>query len=86
MELDENQWITTTTPQQLLAVDEALCRLIQEDRNAGELVKLRYFSGMSVEEAADALDIPRTTAYRHWTYARAWIRAKLQTGADPSSS
>ena len=85
-EFDENHWITTTTADQLLAVDEALSKLGQEDPLAAQLVKLRYFAGMSVEEAADVLDVSRTTAYRHWTYARAWIRAKVKAGSDSSDS
>ena len=80
LDLDENQWITTTTPDQLLAVDEALSKLAQEDPTAAEVVKLRYFAGMSVEEAAEALGIHRATAHRHWAYARAWIRADVRSG------
>jgi RNA polymerase sigma factor (TIGR02999 family) len=76
--LDENDWITAITPDQLLAVDEALARLAHEDATAAEVVKLRYFAGMSVDEAAQVLGIHRTTAYRHWAYARAWIRAELR--------
>jgi DNA-directed RNA polymerase specialized sigma24 family protein len=45
---------------------------------AAELVKLRYFAGFSVESAADTLGLPRTTAYRHWTYARAWLISQVQ--------
>jgi len=81
--LDENDWITATTPDQLLAVDEALSRLAHEDATAAEVVKLRYFAGMSVDEAAQVLGIHRTTAYRHWAYARAWIRADLRPDGTP---
>jgi RNA polymerase sigma factor (TIGR02999 family) len=80
VDLDENQWVTNTKPEQLLAVDEALSKLEQEDSTAAAIVKLRYFAAMSVEEAAASLGIPRATAYRHWTYARAWIRAEVQSG------
>jgi RNA polymerase sigma factor (TIGR02999 family) len=62
---------------ELMAIDEALERLAAEDRQAAELVKLRYFAGLSIEEAAQALSISRATAYRHWTYARAWIRCEV---------
>ena len=79
MDLDEDQWIATTTPDQLLAVDEALEKLAQEDPTAADVVKLRYFAGMSVAEAAEALGIHRATANRHWAYARAWIRADIQS-------
>jgi len=64
-------------PEEVLVVDEALSKLAAEDALAAELVKLRYFAGLSVEEAADALGISRATAYRHWTYARAWIRCEV---------
>ena len=86
MDLDANHWVTTTTADQLLAMDEALSKLGQEDPLAAQLVKLRYFAGMSVEEAADVLDVSRTTAYRHWTYARAWIRAKVKAGSGSSDT
>ena len=86
VDLDANQWVTTTTADQLLAIDEALSKLGQEDPLAAQLVKLRYFAGMSVEEAADVLDVSRTTAYRHWTYARAWIRAKVKAGSGSSDT
>mgnify|MGYP001558900515 CR=1 FL=1 len=75
--LDEADLITTTTPDELLAVDEALEKLAAEDAPAAEIVKLRYYAGMSVEEAADALGLSRATAYRHWTYARAWLRCAV---------
>ena len=44
---------------------------------AAEVLKLKYYTGLSVDEAAKALRVPRATAYRHWTYARAWVRAEL---------
>ena len=51
-----------------------LTRLAAIDPTAAELAKLRFFGGLSVEEAGDALGVPRATAYRNWTYARAWLR------------
>jgi RNA polymerase sigma factor (TIGR02999 family) len=61
----------------LLLLDDALGRLSGEDATAVEIVKLRLFAGLSVEEAADALGLARATAYRHWTFARAWLRCEL---------
>jgi hypothetical protein len=58
-----------------------LVRLSAEDETAVEIVKLRLFAGLSVEEAADALGLGRATAYRHWTFARAWLRCEL--GEEP---
>jgi RNA polymerase sigma factor (TIGR02999 family) len=79
IELADDLWATTISPDQVLAVDESLARLALDDAVAAEVVKLRYFSGMSVAEAADAMGIHRATAHRHWTYARAWIRADART-------
>jgi len=76
-ELFENDLITHVSPDELLAVDETLERLAVEDPQGVELVKLRYFGGFSIEEAADILQISRATAYRHWHFARAWIRDEL---------
>ena len=60
--------------EQLLALDEALTRLAAEDPVAARVVELRHFAGLSIEDAADTLGLSRATAYRHWTYARAWLR------------
>jgi RNA polymerase sigma factor (TIGR02999 family) len=59
---------------QLLALDEALTRLAGEDPVAARVVELRHFAGLSIEGAAATLGLSRATAYRHWTYARAWLR------------
>jgi RNA polymerase sigma factor (TIGR02999 family) len=64
-------------PERLLEIDDALDRLAAENRVIAELVKLRIFAGLSVDEAATALGISRTTGFRHWTYARAWLRAEF---------
>lgn len=62
---------------QLLALDAALARFAAEDPVAARVVELRHFAGMSIEEAATALGISRATAYRHWTYARAWLQEAI---------
>lgn len=67
---------------QLLAVHESLDRLEAEDPVKAQLVKLRYFVGMSVEEAASALNISRATAVRYWTYVKAWLTAELGEEAE----
>jgi RNA polymerase sigma factor (TIGR02999 family) len=67
----------------LLALDEALGKLAAEDPEAAAVVKLRYFAGLSVEEAAQALDMSRASAYRHWTFARAWLLNELG-GDEPA--
>ena len=73
-----------TLPDEILVVSEALDRLAVEDPQAAELVKLRYFAGLSVEEAAEATGISRANAYRHWVYARSWIRCELLGEGGPS--
>jgi RNA polymerase sigma factor (TIGR02999 family) len=65
------------SPDDLLALDDAVTRLAAEDAAAADLVKLRLYAGFSVEEAADALAISRAQGYRHWTFARAWLRCAL---------
>jgi RNA polymerase sigma factor (TIGR02999 family) len=57
----------------LLALNDALDRLAKEDAAKAELVKLLYFAGLNLEEAAAVQGISRTTAYRHWLFARAWL-------------
>jgi RNA polymerase sigma factor (TIGR02999 family) len=66
----------------LLALDEALARLEQEQPAKAQLVKLRYFGGLSVREAAETLGISTATADRYWAYARAWLQREM-AGADP---
>lgn len=61
----------------LLHVNEALNRLSAESPEKAELVMLRYFAGLSIPEAAEALGISEATAKRHWSYARAWLFAEL---------
>jgi RNA polymerase sigma factor (TIGR02999 family) len=60
--------------EKLLALDAALIRFAAEDPVAARIVELRHFAGLSIEDAATALGMSRATAYRHWTYARAWLR------------
>src|SRR6185436_18530068 len=64
---------------QLLAVNEALEKLAAQDKQKAELVKLRYFVGMTIEEAADVLGISSGTAKRHWAYARAWLAQEINS-------
>jgi RNA polymerase sigma factor (TIGR02999 family) len=61
----------------LLALDEALEKLTVEDKDSADLVKLRYFAGLSLTEAAEALGLPARTAGRRWAYARAWLGEEM---------
>jgi DNA-directed RNA polymerase specialized sigma24 family protein len=67
----------TVQPERLLAIHDVLDKLVEESPVAAELVKLRVFAGLSIQDAAVALEVSRTTAFRHWTYARAWLRTEL---------
>jgi RNA polymerase sigma factor (TIGR02999 family) len=81
VQLHAADWITCEQPDRLLQLSDALDKLAAEDALAASLVKLRLFTGLSVEDAAEALGVSRTTAFRRWTYARAWLRAELGDGA-----
>jgi RNA polymerase sigma factor (TIGR02999 family) len=70
---------------ELLAVNEALERLEQLDPPKAELVKLRYFGGLTIPEAAQTLGISVTTANRYWAYARAWLHEELAAGGESPS-
>lgn len=75
-ELAEGDWFSRATPEELVALDDSLSRLAVDDPLAAEIVKLRVFVGVSLDEAAECLKISRATAYRHWAYGRAWLRAE----------
>jgi RNA polymerase sigma factor (TIGR02999 family) len=64
---------------ELLALDEALVRLTQQDQVKADLVKLRFFAGLTLEQAAQVLGISRATAIRHWSFARAWLFRQVRT-------
>jgi RNA polymerase sigma factor (TIGR02999 family) len=69
----------------LLALHEALDRLAAEEPVVAELVKLRYFAGLTAEQAASALGLSLRTANRHWAYARAWLYQRLNPAGDTSA-
>jgi RNA polymerase sigma factor (TIGR02999 family) len=73
MDVDELEIASPAPDEQLLALDEALNRFAQQEPQQSELVKLRYFVGMTIEEAADMLGVSEATAKRWWVYARAWL-------------
>ncbi len=76
-ELKEEHWVEQGPSEELLAVDEALEALAKEDPTAANLVKLRYFAGMTMTEAASTLGMPLRSAEALWTYARAWLRRQI---------
>jgi RNA polymerase sigma factor (TIGR02999 family) len=68
--------------EELLALDEALQKLAEQDPLKAKLVELRYFAGLTGDQAAEVLDISPATADRHWAYARAWLQAEVRGGDD----
>jgi RNA polymerase sigma factor (TIGR02999 family) len=67
----------TTLADELLDIDHALTRLAAEDPEAARLIELRYFAGLSIEDAAELVGVSRSTAYEHWSYARVRLRTLL---------
>ena len=70
--------------QDLLALNDALSRFEQESPQKAELVKLRYFAGLTVDQAAELLGISSSTADNYWAYARSWLRIRLADSQDVS--
>jgi RNA polymerase sigma factor (TIGR02999 family) len=77
IDFDSELQISDEADENLLALDEALQRLAIEDLQAADVVKLRYFAGLTIEETASALGISVRTVNRHWAYARAWLFRQL---------
>jgi RNA polymerase sigma factor (TIGR02999 family) len=78
--IDSLDLAAESQPEALLRVHEALEKLSAEDSLKAELIKLRFFVGLGIPEAAELLGISPTTAKRHWTFARAWLYNELQSG------
>jgi RNA polymerase sigma factor (TIGR02999 family) len=72
---------TRMSSDELLDLEEALEKLKQQDPVKAQLVTLRYFGGMTIEQAAEVLGISRVTAHRYWTYARAWLHQQITGSA-----
>lgn len=77
-DLVESQIVAPQPDEELLAVHEVLDDLAEHDSEKAELVKLRYFIGLTVEETSDVLGISEPTVKRHWAYARAWLFRRLK--------
>jgi RNA polymerase sigma factor (TIGR02999 family) len=75
--LDNADAAYTPPETDLVDIDEALTRLAAEDPQAAQLVKLRFFGGLSIEDAAEAVGLSRSSAYEHWAYARVRLRCLL---------
>ena len=77
VDIADVQLAVETPPDVLLAVNDALEKLAREDPEKAELVKLRFFVGMTIPEAAQALEVSEMTAKRRWNFARAWLYKQL---------
>jgi RNA polymerase sigma factor (TIGR02999 family) len=84
IELDALSDAIAASPDELLDLDSALESLSTAYPQCAELVRLRFFAGLTLEEAATALGIPRRTADRHWSFARAWLFDKLSHDNRPN--
>jgi RNA polymerase sigma factor (TIGR02999 family) len=82
VELSEVDIPASADSDRWLMLDDALTRLAQEDAEVAEVAKLRLFAGLSADDAASSMGISRATAFRHWTYARAWLQARLTENDD----
>lgn len=81
--IDEVEIVAAVQDDELLAVHEALEKLAAHDAQKAELVKLRYFAGLTIDEAAEVLGISTPTAKRCWTYARAWLYRAIEKDRSP---
>ena len=86
VELSDRDLVSIGTADQIVAFDEALAQLTDEEPEGAELVKLVVFGGFSVEKAGKLLGLSRATAYRHWSYTRAWLKTRLAAGETSPSS
>ncbi len=84
-ELEESGPAVAVPSEELLAVNDALESLALEAPLAAEVVRMRYFVGMTVPEIADALDLAPRTVDRHWSFARAWLKRSIRAGMDGAS-
>lgn len=82
VDLDHADLAIEEPSEDLIALDEALTILSETDPGVADLVKLRYFAGLTIEQAAEFLGISRRTAVDHWAYARAWLRREISKGSD----
>ena len=86
VDIGELEIVAGLPDEELLAVHEALDRLAMDHETKAELVKLRYFAGLTIKEAADVLGISEPTAKRYWAYARAWLFREISRQDNPSAT
>jgi RNA polymerase sigma factor (sigma-70 family) len=78
IELDDPRLSYSEPVEELFAIDQALEQLALDDPQAAQLVKLHFFAGLSIEDAAEIVGFSRSTAYEHWAYARAWLHRRMR--------
>jgi RNA polymerase sigma factor (TIGR02999 family) len=82
VQLDDHDVVAELPAEDVLALEEVLPRLEAEDPEAAKIVHLHFFAGLPIEKVAEVFGISRATAYRQWTYARAWLRCALADGDE----
>ena len=82
VDLARDDVLFQATPDQLLILNDAIERLAEEEPEGTKLMNLCIFAGMSVEQAGELLGMSRASAYRHWSYARAWLKAEMGDGDE----
>jgi RNA polymerase sigma factor (TIGR02999 family) len=83
VELREDAATCGPAPEEVLALHEALAELEKEDPLKAQIVNLRYFAGMSMEETAQVLGLSERTLHRHWRFVKAWLKSRLDAPPDP---
>ena len=86
LQLDQIALSLAEPPDELLILNDALDSLAQEDPACAELVKLRFFAGLTLDEAAKTLGVVRRTADRYWAFARSWLYAALRKGEEAADT
>src|SRR5262245_13525315 len=82
VEMDGRDVPVRPPPEEIVALDDALTRLAADDPEAARIVQLHFFAGLPIEQAAEALGVSRATAYRQWSFARAWLRRAIGGEGD----
>jgi len=82
--LDAAEWVTDQNLDQILTLDDAICRMTQSSPEKAQVVRLRFYAGLSVLETAKVMDVSEATVMRLWRYARAWLWRELNAGQPES--
>lgn len=84
IQFDDAEFTNRESSPHVLALNDALLKLADEDPQKAELVKLRYFAGLTLQQAAEIMGISRTTAARYWAYSRAWLYDEIRRNETTS--